>query len=138
MPQHIQIEPKEKYLQVEVSGVFDQAKAKGFIRAILNACQRHELWKIFVDIRKIRGPIPDIARFNLAEFLAAQQTVPVRMAVFESAGQVSDDGFFENVAVNRGVMVRVSTDLKEVVKWLEVELPNGAPAGGYQTQAPKP
>ena len=138
MPQHIQIEPKEGYLHVEVSGVFDQTKAKGFIREILNACQRYELSKIFVDIRKIKGPIPNVARFKLAEFLAAEQTVPVRMAVFESAGQVPDDGFFENVAVNRGVMVRVSTDLKEVVKWLEIELPNKAPTGDHQSAAPKP
>ena len=138
MPQPIQIEPKGGYLHVEVSGVFDQAKARRFIREILNACQRHELWKIFVDIRKIKGPIPNIARFNLAEFLAAEQTVRIQRAVLKSEGQVPDDRFFENVAVNRGVMVKVSTDLKEVVKWLETRPANKAPAGGYQTQAPKP
>ena len=138
MPQHIQIEPKEGYLHVEVSGVFDQAKAKEFIRQILNACQKHELWKIFADIRKIKGPIPNTARFKLAEFLAAEQTVPVQMAVLKSEGQVPDDRFFENVAVNRGVMVKVSTDLKEVVKWLEIRPSNKAPGGDHQTPAPKP
>lgn len=75
MPQRIQIESKEGHLHVEVSGVLDQARARRFIREILNACQGHELWKILADIRKIKGPIPDIARFKLAEFLTAEQTV---------------------------------------------------------------
>jgi hypothetical protein len=131
MPQRIQIEPKEGHLHVEVSGVFDQARAKEFIRQILNACQGHELRKILVDIRKIKGQIPNLARFKLAEFLTAEETVLVQMAVFKSEGQVPDDRFFENVAVNRGVMVKVSNDLKEVVKWLEIRPANKAPAGGH-------
>ena len=85
-----------------------------------------------------QGDLFDRARFNLAEFLAAEQTVRIQRAVLKSEGQVPDDRFFENAAVNRGVMVKVSTDLKEVVKWLETRPANKAPAGGYQTQAPKP
>jgi len=85
-----------------------------------------------------KGDLFDRARFNLAEFLAAEQTVRIQRAVLKSEGQVPDDRFFENAAVNRGVMVKVSNDLKEVVKWLEIRPANKAPAGDHQTPAPKP
>ena len=130
MPQDIHIESKEGYLHVEVFGVFDCTKAKEFVRQILNACHQHAVWKIFVDIRNIKGPIPTMSRFELAEFLASEQTVPVRMAVLESQVQVPNDRFFENVAVNRGAIVKVSTELGEAFEWLEIRSGNSSDAGG--------
>jgi hypothetical protein len=121
MPQHIHIELRKGYLHVDVSGEFNLAKAKEFIHQIMRASHQHSVWKIFIDIRKIEGPIPNMARFELARLLAAGLTTSIRLAVLESAGQVPDDKFFENVAVNRGAMVKVTTDLEEAVEWLEIE-----------------
>ena len=121
MPQHIQIEPKDEYLHVEASGAFDSANAKEFIRQILEACHQHDLWKIFVDIRKMEGPIPIMDRFELASFFAAEHAASVRLVVLESREQVPDDKFFETVAGNRGASVKVVSDLEEAWEYLELK-----------------
>jgi len=121
MPQHIQIEPKDEYLHVEVSGAFDSANAKEFIRQIFDACCQRVLSKIFVDIRKVEGPIPTMDRFELASFFAAEHAAPVRMVVLESGEQVPDDKFFATVAGNRGALVKVVSDLEEAWECLELK-----------------
>ena len=130
MPQHIQIEPKDEYLNVEVSGVFDSVKAKEFIRQILATSQQHSLSKILVDIRNVEGPIPTMGRYELACFMAAEQVVPVRLAVLEFHRQVPDNRFFENVAENRGAIVKVTTSLEEALEWLEIKPAILADKGG--------
>ena len=121
MPQHIQIEPKDEYLHVEVSGAFDSVNAKEFIRQIFDACRQHDLSKIFVDIRKVEGPISTMARFELAGFFAAEHATSVRMVVLESREQVPDDRFFETVAGNRGASVKVVRDIEEAWECLELK-----------------
>ena len=121
MPQQIHIEPKDGYLHIEVAGPFDSVKAKEFIRQMLETSSQHTLSRILVDIRKVEGPIPTMARFELARFLAAEKPVPVRLAVLESRGQVPNNKFFENVADNRGAIVKVTTSLEEALEWLEIK-----------------
>jgi len=121
MRQQITIDPKKEYLHVEVSGAFDKANAREFLRQIFGASREHALSKVFVDIRNIRGPIPTMARFELAEFLASEKDDQIRFAVLESPGQVPDDRFFETVAANRGGIVRVATDVEEAFQWLGIK-----------------
>lgn len=121
MPQQITIEPKTEYLHVEVSGAFDKANARDFLRQIFGATREHALSKVFVDIRRIKGPIATMARFELAEFLASEKDVQIRFAVLESPGQVPDDKFFETVAANRGGIVKVATEAEEAFQWLGVK-----------------
>ena len=120
MRQQIAIDPKKEYLHVEVSGAFDKANAREFLRQIFGATREHALSKVFVDIRNINGPIPTMARFELAEFLASEKDVQIRFAVLESPGQVPDDKFFETVAANRGGIVKVVTDVDEAFQWLGI------------------
>ena len=137
MPQAIQIEPKEGYLHVEVSGPFDGTKAKQFVREILKAAKQHALSKALVDIRKLEGSIPTMARFALGA-LWAEEANTVRAAILELPEQVKGKRFFENVAVNRGGRIRIfTTTCGEALEWLEIEpannsmqaTPNGAPDG---------
>jgi hypothetical protein len=113
------IEPQSGYLHVQVSGAFDESKAQEFIRHILKAIDQYRIFKVFVDIRDIEGPISMTSRFSLATYLATQETSRVQMAVVESPGQVEDPKFFENVAVNRGFRVKVfTTSTSEALEWL--------------------
>lgn len=120
MPQTIHIEPQKGYLQVEVFGTFDKSKAQEFIQQIRKAVDQHHIFKVLVDIRDIKGPISTTSRFSLAKFLATQMTPRMQMAVLESPGQLEDPGFFEDVAVNRGSLVKVfTTSSDEALAWLK-------------------
>ena len=122
MPEQIQIEPKDGYLHVKVSGVFDRAKAEQFIRLILNACYQHDLSKIFIDSIEIKGEASVTESFELAELLASEQTRPVFMAIL--APHELDGSFFENAAENRGVSIKVTADIEEALWWLGIKSPN--------------
>jgi hypothetical protein len=84
----------------------------------------------------MEGPIPTMTRFELARFMAWQQQAPVRLAVLELPGQVPDSNFFENVASNRGVTVKVTTDLEIALESLGIEAANQADATDPQKNAP--
>jgi len=120
MPQTMHIKPQKGHLHVEVSGTFDESKAQEFIQQILKATDQHRIFKVLVDIRDIKGPISTTSRFSLAKFLATQWTSHMQMAVVESPGQVEEPRFFENVAINRGSLVKVfTTSTDEALEWLE-------------------
>ena len=121
MPQQIQIEPKDGYLNVKVSGVFDRAKAEQFIRLILDASYQHALSKIFIDSIEIEGEPSVTDRFELAELLASEQTRPIFMAILAPHELVEDGSFFETVAENRGVSIKVTADLEEALWWLGIK-----------------
>ena len=121
MPQTMHIKQQKGYLYVEVSGSFDERKAYEFIRQILKSTDQYRIFKVLVDIRDINGPISTTSRFSLAKFLATQRTPHMQMAVVESPGQVEEQRFFENVAVNRGSLVKVfTTSTDEALKWLKI------------------
>jgi hypothetical protein len=137
MPQAIQIEQKEGYLHVVVSGSFDGTKANQFIRQILNAAKQHSLSKALVDIRKLEGAIPTAARFELGELWAAEAST-IQAAILELPEQVIGRQFFEDVVVNRGGRIKIfTTTCGEALEWLGIEpannsiqaTPNGAPDG---------
>ena len=127
MPQQIRIEPKDGYLNVQVSGKFDRSKAKTFLRQLVESS--HDLPCILVDVRELKGPVDLMDRFRLAEFLVKEQVRPIKMAVLGSDDQEWHDRFFEDVADNRGGMVKVTTDRDEALQWLGIKTDNKPDAG---------
>src|SRR4030042_4652854 len=122
MPQTIHITPQKGYLLAEVSGIFNENNAHEFILQMIKSTYEYSTFKILVDIRYIKGPISTFSRFSLAEFLSDQRTSPrIQMAVIESPDQMKNPRFFENVAVNRGALVKIfTTSTNEALEWLEI------------------
>ena len=121
MRQRIQANLKDGYLYVEISGAFDRFRTKELMRQVFQSAQSQSLSRILVDIRNMAGPIPTMARFEMARFLATEQKAVLRVAVLKLPEQVPDDKFFENVAGNRGIPVKVTTDLEKALDWLDIE-----------------
>jgi len=119
--QRIRVNPEAGCLFVEISGVFDRVKAKELMRQVFQSTQSQSLSRILVDIRNMAGPIPTMARFEMARFLATEQKAVLRVAVLKLPEQVPDDKFFENVAGNRGIPVKVTTDLEKALDWLYIK-----------------
>ena len=129
IPLRLRIEPGEEYLHVQVSGEFDLARTKDLIRHVLSVARQQGLCKIFVDRREMSGPVGDLEQFQLAEFVAKEQGGEnFRTAILKRMGLIGLDRFFETVAVNRGAILKVTTDMEEAFKWLDIKRPSSSVA----------
>ena len=136
MRQRIQANLKDGYLYVEISGAFDRFRTKELMRQVFQSAQSQSFSRILVDIRNMAGPIPTMARFEMARFLATEQKAVLRVAVLKLPEQVPDDKFFENVAGNRGIPVKVTTDLEKALDWLDIEAADQADGPNPEKDGP--
>jgi len=128
MPLTFHIDQREGYLHVEVSGTFDLEQAKKSFRTFFDAAHAHSLSKILIDCRKMEGSPQDLGRYQLAEAIAAQAGGSFRLVFLRKVKEPISDRFYETVAFNRGVNLKVTTDPEEAFKWLEIKPPNNTAA----------
>ena len=114
----IEIEPKTDHLYAVISGPFDHAKLEGVLKEIFTTGSRHGLRKVLIDIKALEGEIPVMARHDAGEIAASFRTEVIRLAILGTETQIWPDRFFENVANNRGLATKVTTDLAEALEWL--------------------
>ena len=115
---HFKIEPQPDHLRTVVSGSFDHARLADTLQEIFAASSRHGLRKILIDIRTLEGDISLLARYDAGRIVAELQREPVRLTFVATEDQIWPDRFGENVANNRGVRTKVTTDLAEALQWL--------------------
>ena len=125
----IEIEPQSDHLHVVVSGSFNHAQLADAVKDIFAASYRHNLRKILIDSRTLEGKISVKARYDAGRIAAELQRQTVRLAIVASEDQVWPDRFLENVANNRGVRTKVTTDMAEALEWLRTDAAN-QPTGG--------
>jgi len=121
---NIRFDPWETYLQVTVTGQFNLVQAQEHFTQIVTAAEEHQLTRILVDYRAMKGPISILDRYNYAKYasdlLTSRRLVNVMkfayvgMDLAEGAG-----GFGVTVAANRGVRVELFNELKPAIEWLE-------------------
>jgi hypothetical protein len=116
----VRIEPHVHYLHVHVSGEYkDPIPEQGQPSFIVEACQKHRLTRILMDARELEGEIGILTRYwRGTRFADAFLGSTIRTAVVGNAKQVDIQPFFETVARNRGVTVKVFTDLDAAMVWL--------------------
>jgi hypothetical protein len=93
---------------------------------ILSECERSQAARILFDVRGITGHPTTLDRFAIATVFAGkylglrmEKRIPAcRFAVVGHENMVDAKKFEENVAVNRGLMVRTFTDQEEALIWL--------------------
>jgi len=73
--------------------------------------------KLIVDLRYVKGDIPDFDRFELGVSLAKNMGSKYSMGILSLKEKINK--FAENVAVNRGANVFVSYDLNEILQWFK-------------------
>ena len=118
MTMHIEIDPRPDHLYAVVSGTFSHAQLPVALKDIFDASARYRLFKILIDSRTLEGEISLLARYDLGRIAAELQQEPVRLAVLARDDQVWPDRFGENVANNRGVRAKVTTDMAQALAFL--------------------
>jgi hypothetical protein len=122
------IRAESDLLKVDARGRFSLKDAKRTFLEMLEAAALHKSKKVLFDGRKLLGKPETMERFYYGEFAA--QTVahfedrgvsPVTQFAYVLKEPVLDPlRFGENVAVNRGMLVKAFDNLDDAVEWLGI------------------
>ena len=113
MEDRVNIYEEKGVLRVEASGAYEAFKAREFFEQILEEARAKHLDKVLIDARSFPGELSVIERYDIGMLLAELSTTGIRLAFVVRPSLVWPDRFGENVAANRSVCIRVTTDLPQ-------------------------
>ncbi len=87
--------------------------------AIKDRAEQSNQNRVLIDMRETEPPQRDFERYLAGKAFSSVLRPPLRVAVLYAAENI--DKFAENTAVNRGALLRVTSDLDEAIKWLREE-----------------
>jgi hypothetical protein len=112
---------------VRVSGAFDLAGAQALYSAVLQAAARHRQPRLLLDCTGVGGEMTVSDRLAFGTFMAEEQARMMpqlpeapQVAILAVAPIMDPGRFTQTVANNRGVRMRASESLQELLSWLGV------------------
>jgi hypothetical protein len=121
------VEQKTDYLLITVTGAFDIESAKESARRSLDLCQARKQSKALVDCRNATGSLSTVDRYDFATYVAElharyalEHGAALRVAYVGNEPFIDPGRFGETVAMNRGALIKVTTDMNEALAWLGV------------------
>ena len=109
-------------LLVNAHGFFTKDGLLEAVEKSLNTAIRENLRKILFDASELEGnPPTTMERFEIGEaFVKMQRSKGIIKTAFVGKEPIVDpERFGETVAVNRGGLIAVFTDISDAKKWLE-------------------
>jgi hypothetical protein len=107
-------------LTVKTSGFDENLKeVEEYGLAILEACTAGHYSRVLCDETELEYRLSTFDTFQSAEFLASQAPRIGKAAIVCNARFIGEARFWETVAVNRGLTVRVFKDVQSARNWLE-------------------
>ena len=94
----------------------DEVKAYGM--AVIEAARTHECSQILCDERGLKHRLGPLDTYQYARYIATEAPDLGRVAIVPQPDGVRDASFWENVMINRGIMVRVFQSVDEARMWL--------------------
>jgi hypothetical protein len=119
MSDNVKIVRKEGYLHVTVSGAFTVALAKQSVDMLAATCSKEDCYAVLFDCRPMTGEMRIFDRYTIGQYGSEVLSHAIKVAMLAREDQVSPDDFFENVAVNRGMILKVFSDEKKAIAWLK-------------------
>jgi hypothetical protein len=129
MSMMVDITPDKGFLHVLVTGNFSLEESNNTITRIYQALVQHALHKVLVDFRQTEGDPTTLERFFHAEFVAKEMyrfaddgsTRFTQFAYVGTEPMIERSRFGETVALNRGVIIKVTDNMDEAQRWLEID-----------------
>jgi len=87
--------------------------------AIIEACREHGVTRVMCDERELEYRLNTFEHYEAAEFIAQQVPALAKAAIVCNPHYLPAADLYEDVAVNRGLMLRVFTDIERARAWLE-------------------
>jgi hypothetical protein len=117
-------EVRDGYLRVQLQGVFDQTSSHGLAHEIVEQARRSGRTRLLCDLTAVAGLEPDSAsiwdHIELSQFVAHVIPKDLRVAVLETPQQLIGGRVGEDLMVQRGAHVRVTSSMDEALAWLGV------------------
>jgi hypothetical protein len=115
-------------LHVTVTGKYSLEEAKRRFVEMMNAVAQHQVAKVFLDGRSLKGNPEVIERFYFSEFTASTVNDyslrglcrPPAFAFVLKEPMLDPGRFGEIVAVNRGMNVKAFDNVKDAQRWLGI------------------
>ncbi len=120
---NVSYEVRDNYLYVKALGEVNSPSARDIL---FEKARNHSLNRVLCDITGVTGfdtqQTSAMARFSTGEIVAESIPRDFRLVVLETSQQFTggQGQFSENVMVNRGTTVKVTTSLSEALEWLGV------------------
>ena len=119
MIEGLKIIQKETYIHFDFTGDFSEVMGKQCIDAMIEACSQVQLSKALLDCRNMTGEIQIFDSFMVVKYAVKMRGIISQTALVGREDQMFPDNFVENVAVNRGVNLKIFTDADEAIDWLK-------------------
>lgn len=122
MSYEVTVEQRPEYLYFKITGINAAENIQGYLADIVNACKKHDCYRILVH-EKLTGPrlkVDDV--FDIASE-GAMKALGIFQAIAYVDEQMGDMSYFlETVAINRGMPIKVFRTVAHGEYWLEHEL----------------
>lgn len=113
------IEYKENLLRVTAKGFDDDLQdVLGYVDAIVKAAFEYQSQLILCDERNLEYRITTLDTFQLAEFASQYAKHLAKIAIVCNEKCLEEAKFYQTVTTNRGLQVKVMTNLEEAENWL--------------------
>ncbi len=121
MAYELEIRKEEGFLYVSAKGVRTPDTISSMATEILEACIKHGIDKVLVDVRKLGGRLSIFDSFSIVvkEFPRITKSGAItKAALVEAEERRERYRFFETVARNRKYNIRAFEEIDAAAKWL--------------------
>lgn len=129
MSLNAEVTPESDFLHVYVTGAYSLSEANELTTRIFQTLVQHSVKKVLVDFRDVSGEPEVIERFLISEFLVREMdrfsgegvSRDTRFGYLGTEPMMDRGRFGETVAVNRGLIVKVTDSPEEILRWLDID-----------------
>jgi len=117
---HYQTEVHGNLLKVITTGEDESLEeVMDYAHTIINEAVKAGIIKVLCDERNLIWKLSTFDTFQLAEDTSMLAPKVAKIAIVCNAKYVEEGRFYETVATNRGLTIRVLSDIDEAERWLE-------------------
>jgi hypothetical protein len=116
----LNITKEADHLHIEATGTRTPETLMAVARDCVGACKKHGCTRFFLDVQGMTGQLSTIDTYQFATkpLLALGRRLGLRAAIIDVGDNIDRLRFFENVAVNIGMDVRVFSNASKALQWL--------------------
>jgi hypothetical protein len=118
---HLEIIERGDYVIAKLGGVRSPETLLAAASTTTSYCKEHGFTRVLIDLRDMAGGLDTLETFEVAGHRLPHQNgvrLLVRSAILDHTENVERIRFFETVALNRGLNVKVFDDRGSAVEWL--------------------
>jgi len=122
MAYDLEIEAKDGILLVKATGTRSYQTILSISQDVLKACLEKKLKKVLIDVLDLEGRLGTLEAFEITDKYFPKirnRSVITHCALVDLKEFEPKYKFFENLAVNRGFLLRIFSDRDQAMAWLK-------------------